>query len=32
LELLLVSGNAVKPMDERIESFLADVLAFEGED
>jgi hypothetical protein len=32
LELLWVSGNAVKPMDERIESFLADVLALEGED
>jgi len=28
----LASGNAVTAMDERIESFLADVLALEGED
>jgi hypothetical protein len=28
----LASSKAVNPMDERIESFLADVLALEGED
>ena len=28
---IIGSGKAVKPMDERIESFLADVLALEGE-
>jgi hypothetical protein len=28
----LASAKPVKPMDERIESFLADVLALEGED
>ena len=28
----LASGQAVKPMDQRIEAFLADVLALEGED
>jgi hypothetical protein len=28
----LASGKPVNPMDERIESFLADVLALEGED
>ena len=32
LELSLASGKAVNPVDERIESFLADVLALEGED
>jgi hypothetical protein len=32
LELSLASGKPVNPMDERIESFLADVLALEGED
>src|SRR5262249_50829987 len=32
LELSLVSGKRVNPMDERIESFLDDVLALEGED
>jgi hypothetical protein len=31
LELSLPSGKAVNPMHERIESFLADVLALEGE-
>ena len=31
-ELSLASGNAVNAMDERIETFLADVLALEGED
>ena len=28
----MASGKPVNPMDERIESFLADVLALEGED
>jgi hypothetical protein len=31
-ELSVAGGKAVKPMDERIESFLADVLSLEGED
>ena len=32
MELSLASGKPVNPVDERIESFLADVLALEGED